>query len=70
MTRQVDTSTEALRQRLHVGEYRVDPTAVADAIVRRRWSVAIAPSRPARLKPRESLSHHHFRSRALAVPPV
>lgn len=31
-----------LRQQVATAEYRMDPRAVADAIVRRRWSVAIA----------------------------
>ena len=54
MTYPIDTSVEALRERLHVGEYSVDPAAIADAIVRRRWSVAITPTRRARVEPRSS----------------
>lgn len=38
-----------LRRRVTNAEYRVDSRAVADAIVRRRWAVAVAP-RPARTR--------------------
>ena len=34
---------QELRERLASGEYTVDPQVVADAIVRRRWSIAVAP---------------------------
>jgi Anti-sigma-28 factor, FlgM len=37
-----DIRLQELRERITNGEYRVDPHAVATAIVRRRWSVAIA----------------------------
>ncbi len=37
-----DIKLEELRKRVTSGEYRVDPHAVADGVVRRRWSVAIA----------------------------
>ena len=37
-----DIKLQELRKRITNGEYRVDPRGVADAIVRRRWSVAIA----------------------------
>ena len=32
-----------LAEQVASAEYRMDPRAVADAIVRRRWSVAIVP---------------------------
>jgi hypothetical protein len=38
-----DIKLHELRQQVVSGEYRVDPRAIADAIVRRRWSVASAP---------------------------
>jgi hypothetical protein len=41
-----------LRDRVALASYQVDPQAVADAIVRRRWSVAIVP--PAGLQPRQT----------------
>jgi hypothetical protein len=34
---------QELRQRLASGEYTVDPHVVADAIVRRGWSIAVPP---------------------------
>lgn len=37
-----DNNLSQLRDQLAAAEYRVDPVAVAEAIVRRRWSVAIA----------------------------
>lgn len=43
MMKQTDTNLHELRDQITVSAYRVDPVAVADAIVRRRWSVAIAP---------------------------
>lgn len=44
-----DIELTELRTRLTKAEYRVEPRAVADAIVRRRWSVAVVrlPSSPA-----------------------
>ena len=38
-----DKDLRELRERVANAEYRVDPVAVADAVVRRRWTVAIAP---------------------------
>jgi hypothetical protein len=36
-----DINLNELRARISVAAYKVDPVAVADAIVRRRWSLAI-----------------------------
>lgn len=38
-----DNNLRELRERVANADYRVDPVAVADAVVRRRWRVAIAP---------------------------
>ena len=38
-----DKDLRELRERVANAEYRVDPVAVADAVVRRRWRVVIAP---------------------------
>jgi len=38
-----DKNLRELRDQVVSAQYRVDPVAVADAIVRRRWSVFIAP---------------------------
>jgi hypothetical protein len=38
-----DINLNDLRARISVAAYKVDPVAVADAIVRRRWRVAIVP---------------------------
>jgi hypothetical protein len=38
-----DKDLRELRERVANAEYRVDPVVVADAVVRRRWRVAIAP---------------------------
>lgn len=35
-----ETNVDELRDRVSGAAYQVDPVAVADAIVRRRWSVA------------------------------
>jgi hypothetical protein len=43
MVDQRDRNLNELRDRITVAGYEVDPVAVADAIVRRRWSVAVAP---------------------------
>lgn len=43
MDDRLDIKLDELRQRIAKGDYRVDPRAVAEAIVRRRWSVAMAP---------------------------
>jgi len=45
-----DKDLRELRERVANAEYRVDPVAVADAVVRRRWRVAIAPE-PSALSP-------------------
>jgi hypothetical protein len=42
-----DKELRQLRERVANAEYRVDPVAVADAVVRRRWRVAIAPDHAA-----------------------
>jgi hypothetical protein len=42
-----NTELRQLRERVANAEYRVDPVAVADAVVRRRWRVAIAPDNTA-----------------------
>jgi hypothetical protein len=39
------TDLRELRKRVKTAEYRVDSGAVADALVRRRWVVAVAPGR-------------------------
>ena len=36
-----DSSLNELRNSIRVARYDVDPVAVADAIVRRRWSLAV-----------------------------
>ncbi len=46
MTDQLLNKLHELKKQVASGEYSVDPLAVADAIVRRRWSVAVA-SHPA-----------------------
>jgi hypothetical protein len=59
---QTDTSLHELRDRITVSGYQVDPVAVADAIVRRRWSVAIAPQaglRPSSAPRRRARAHVH-----------
>ena len=38
-----ENELDELRKLVTTAEYRVDPGTVADAIVRRRWSIAIAP---------------------------
>ena len=38
-----EINLNALRGRIAASTYLVDPLAVADAIVRRRWSLAIGP---------------------------
>jgi len=42
MDRPPDRHIGELRQRIISAEYRVDSQAIAEAIVRRRWKVAIA----------------------------
>lgn len=39
-----NTDLTGLHDQIADAEYRVDPIAVADAIVRRRWSVTVAPA--------------------------
>ncbi len=48
MERRYENELDELRKLVTTAEYRVDPGAVADAIVRRRWSIAITPE-PARV---------------------
>jgi hypothetical protein len=50
-----DSELHELRSRITSAEYRVDPGAVADAIVRRRWSVDIAlePAQPSSIASRQ-----------------
>jgi hypothetical protein len=38
-----DTNLSQLRDSIRIARYDVDPVAVADAIVRRRWKVAVVP---------------------------
>ncbi|HUE27307.1 MAG TPA: hypothetical protein VMP89_11080 [Solirubrobacteraceae bacterium] len=37
------SNLQELQERLASGEYTVDPHVLADAIVRRRWSIAVPP---------------------------
>lgn len=36
-----DTNLSEIRNNIRIARYDVDPVAVADAIVRRRWSLAV-----------------------------
>ena len=45
MDDQRHTDLDALRQRVSTAAYRVDPDAVAESIVRRRWVVSVARAR-------------------------
>jgi hypothetical protein len=56
---------QELRERVASGEYRVDSRLVADAIVRRRWSVVVAP-RPALVPATASPEWNRARVRAVA----
>jgi hypothetical protein len=49
MEQHLPKDVRQLRQQVRNAEYRVDSRAVADAIVRRRWAVAVGP-RPARVR--------------------
>jgi len=42
MQQNLRTQVRELRQQVTSADYRVDSHAVADAIVRRRWAVAVA----------------------------
>ena len=41
----------ALRDNIRIARYDVDPVAVADAIVRRRWTLAVASHGTGRVPP-------------------
>jgi hypothetical protein len=54
-----ETNLNELRNSIRIARYDVDPVAVADAIVRRRWSVAIVSEsgvRPSRRRSRAQVS--------------
>lgn len=60
-----DTNLNELRARVAVAAYKVDPVAVADAIVRRRWSLAIfSDPRPWT----ENAPRRRTRARATCIP--
>ena len=46
-----DMRLNQLRDSVGIARYDVDPVAVANAIVRRRWTLAVAPRGAARVSP-------------------
>lgn len=46
-----DRSLDGLRNNIRIARYDVDPVAVADAIVRRRWTLAVASPGTGRVPP-------------------
>lgn len=53
-----------IKQKVQYGEYQVDPTAVADAILRRLCEAASVRSERAALRREATLTNGHFRAGA------